>query len=337
MQTPPLGLRLFIPIAFLILLEMQLAKPAKAGHGGSFRAVGGKIRFGRKSVRRSSSEETIAFLELEEHRPTITTTINNVYNAQTQHPPVGIESSTTTTATSSARSKTDEHVSTYVAGLAKDFEQALVAVNANHYDLHIGNLLLACGRLENTMKQIGFKQSANDISGNVQKIRNVYNFLPNEKRDSISAIVRYEFETGVHGSIGTNRNSKGHHTTLEDSSATVGFLWLGRSINYQYDMFRRMLDHEDETPYNAAKYAYEKALKPHLSWPLQKICQAAMKRLKPLQKNELFCRIGGFREESYGCQEDQATKRDLRRVVDFWQPMLNRWKQTLSDLELAGI
>mmetsp|Transcript_20893 Transcript_20893/g.21264 ORF Transcript_20893/g.21264 Transcript_20893/m.21264 type:complete len:120 (-) Transcript_20893:144-503(-) len=119
----------------------------------------------------------------------------------------------------------------------------------------------------------------------------------------------------------------------------MGFLWLGRSINYQHDMFQQLLDHEEESPYHAAQYAYEKSLKPHLSWPKQKACQSIMKQIKPLKlpTSELLCRMGGFQQQNYGSHEEQATKRDLRKVIQSWQPMLHHWKQTFRDLDLATI
>jgi len=292
-------------------------------------------------VRKKTIDERLLEVEDEEdnNQPIITITINNVYDDSQyprQYQPVGIESSATITT---------DTVATDMAEMAKDFEQILVASSSsssvNMYDLNVGNLLTACDRLENAMRQIGFTQSANDISGNVKKIRNVYNRLPPQERDSLISIVQHEFETGVHGNGSSNHDVNTNTHTLKDSSATMGFLWLGRSINYQNDMFRQMLDHDDEksSPYNAAKHAYETNLKPHLPWTLQKVSQSAMKRLKPLQmpKTELFCRIGGFQQNSYGCQEEQATKRDLRKVVNSWQPMLNQWKKTFRDLDLAQI
>jgi hypothetical protein len=327
-----------IAAAFACLFQVQHL--AEARLGSSLRLVHGKIRFRSSghTTRRRKNIGSIVFppsKEQEEekeeqhhpHQNTIATTISSVYDSYRHHAPIGIETTTTTT-----RSKiidSTDLVSTDAAALAKDFEQALVAVNQGHKDLHVGNLLSACGRLETTMRHIGFTQSANDISGNVQKIRNVYDRLPRDERDSISTIVQYELETGVHG--GTSKKN-----TLKDPSATVGFPWLGRSINYQYDMFRYMLD-GDETPYDAARHAYEADLKPHLSWPLQKVCQAAMTRLKPIQKTEMFSKIGGFSEECYGSREEQATKRDLRQVMDSWQPMLSKWREIFTDLELDQI
>ena len=121
-----------------------------------------------------------------------------------------------------------------------------------------------------------------------------------------------------------------------EKSAAMGFLWLGRSLNYQYDMFSHMLDHNAE-PFEAARHAYDRDLKPHLSWPLQKLCQAAMTSLKPKRQKEMLAQIGGFQEECYGNSEDQATRRDLRQMMDSLKPMLCRWKQVFSELDLEAI
>ena len=321
-----------------------------------------------------------------EDQSMITITVNNVLyedsSYQQQYPPLGIKPSVITITEQQQQQKQQQQqqhvdIATDMAQIAKEFDQALVVAssmntntntNTNTNDLNVGNLLIACDRLEKAMRQFGFTQSAKGISGNVKKIRDVYNRpLPAHiNRDSLVAIVQHEFETGVHDITSkhtntihdntinknvnkNNNNNKDsqhhhhHHTqthhALNHSSATMGFLWLGRSISYQHDMFRQMLDHEDETPYNAAKFAYEKVLKPHLSWPKQKACQTAIAHTKPLQltKHELLCRMGGFEQNSYSREEEKATKRDLRKVVNSWSPMLNQWKQTFMDLDLAQI
>jgi hypothetical protein len=62
---------------------------------------------------------------------------------------------------------------------------------------------------------MGFGTSANDIANNMAKIRSTCDKLPSSERDSMSVLLKYE------------KDAAGMH-----SSATVGFLWLGRSINY---------------------------------------------------------------------------------------------------------
>ena len=97
-------------------------------------------------------------------------------------------------------------------------------------------------------------------------------------------------------------------------------------------MFQHMLENEECTPYEAANHAYCSSLKPHLSWPLQKLCQTALRTIKPVRKQTILARIGGYSEEQYGNEQDLATKNDLRQVVESWRPMIRRWNQIFTDM-----
>mmetsp|Transcript_14474 Transcript_14474/g.21333 ORF Transcript_14474/g.21333 Transcript_14474/m.21333 type:complete len:289 (+) Transcript_14474:119-985(+) len=217
------------------------------------------------------------------------------------------------------------NITTDIAELIDCFQNALIIANQDEHEIHVGKLLLACDRLESTMRRIGFTQSAKDIAGNIRKIRRTYSKLPESHRDCMPAILEHEIESGI--------NMK----KIPENSAACGFLWLGRSLNYQYAMFCHMLDNDDATPYEAASVSYERDLKPYLPWPLQKICQAAMCTLKAKRRKQIFADIGGFSEECYGEREEEATKKDLRQMMDFIKSMLCRWRQVCSDLELGTI
>ena len=214
---------------------------------------------------------------------------------------------------------------TDVGDLANDFHAAMEAMNQVSEDIHVGKLLKACDRLAATMRKIGFTQGARDISGNIAKIRNLYDTAPSSHRDSMPALLQYEMELGVHG--------HGEVKRIKDPSAAMGFLWLGRTLNYQHDMFKYMLD-EKEEPYNAAKHAYEQDLKHHHSWALQKVCQAAMVSLKSMKRSTVMSTLGGFHEGSFGDREDEATNRDLHHMMSFWRPMLSRWRQVFPTCSL---
>jgi Glycolipid transfer protein (GLTP) len=211
---------------------------------------------------------------------------------------------------------------TAIADLANDFHAAIQAINQDDDDIHVGRLLNACDRLEQTMQNIGFKQGAKDIGGNIRKIRNIYVKAPPSQRDLMPALLRYEMDSGI------------HDNGIKDPSAAMGFLWLGRTLNYQYDMFKLMLD-ENEEPYYAARRAYDLDLKHHQSWAVQKVCQAAMTTLKPMKRTSMFSRFGGFEENCFGQQEHDATNRDLYDLMESWQPLLTRWKKVFSDLDLG--
>eukprot|EP00980_Cylindrotheca_fusiformis_P014439 scaffold3854_cov95-Cylindrotheca_fusiformis.AAC.1 len=190
-----------------------------------------------------------------------------------------------------------------LSDLAHDFDQALVAVNRNKEDIHVGNLLTACERLEATIRRMGFSTSANDIANNMAKIRSTYDKLPSSVRDSMPAVLQYEQNSGI-----TSPDK------IKESSATMGFLWLGRSINYQYDMFRYMLEHPEASPYDAANHAYVSTVKPHLSWPLQKLGQAALSSIRPIQTKTILAKMVGYREDQYNSDVDRATKKDMRQI-----------------------
>jgi hypothetical protein len=233
-----------------------------------------------------------------------------------------------TASSTSECSSPASYLTTDVGGLADCFQQAMGAVNENEDHIHVGRLLSACERLESTMRNIGFSQGANDIGGNISKIRALYEQAPVDQRDSMPSLLRYELEAGIH----RGKTEK----ELKDPSATMGFLWLGRALHYQYDMFNNILE-KNEEPFEAAKHAYEQDLKPFHSWPAQKVCQAAMVTLKPMRCDSVLAQMGGFSKDSFGNMEDQATRRDLRQMMDYWKPMLSRWSKLFSDLELENI
>lgn len=221
---------------------------------------------------------------------------------------------------------------TDAAKLATDFQKALVAVNQERDEIHVGHLLSACEGLETTMRKIGFHQSASDIAANLAKIRTIYLQVSPNKRNSMPELLQYEVNLGIHG-----HNDQIKSKFIKDSSATMGFLWLGRSLNYQYDMFEQLLLDGNIQPYEAACCAYERNMKPHLSWPLRKVCQVALRQLKMIRRENILAGIGGFAEERYGACEDQATKNDLRQVLCCLEPMLGRWRQVFSEMGLEEI
>lgn len=222
---------------------------------------------------------------------------------------------------------TPSSICTDAANLASDFQKALVVVNQQKGDIHVGHLLSACEGLEATMRRVGFVKGASDINTNLSKIKAVYYQVAPDKRDSMPELLHYEKKLGIHA------NTK----AIKDTSATMGLLWLGRSLNYQYDMFQELLVEESVQPYEAAYCAYERNMKPHLSWPLQKVCQVALQKMKLLKRERMLADIGGFSEDCYGACEDHATKRDLTKVIRCLEPMLGRWKQVFAEMGLGDI
>jgi len=210
--------------------------------------------------------------------------------------------------------------------LVEDFEQAMVQVNQNQEDIHVGHLLTACEKLQSTVRELGFVSSANDMANNIAKIKSTYEKLPVTKRDSMPVLLQYEQDVGI---TETDR--------ITDSSATMGLLWLGRSIHYQYDMFQYILEHPEASPYDAASHAYGTSVKPHLSWPLQRLGQAALNKLRSLQKKTLLAQMGGFDEDGYTMADEGATKQGMKKVLSTWNPIIRRWNQVLEDMGIESL
>mmetsp|Transcript_96881 Transcript_96881/g.145125 ORF Transcript_96881/g.145125 Transcript_96881/m.145125 type:complete len:406 (-) Transcript_96881:125-1342(-) len=247
-------------------------------------------------------------------------------------------------------------ITTDAMRLVKEFEQVLAASSRNNNnfnkkksssksavvadDIHVGRLLLACKQLETAIRQIGFSQSANDIVGNIQKIRKVYDKLPHDdhRRDSMKYILRHELDSGIHTNRNNNNSQSGGGNHFVEDSAAMGFLWLARNINYQCDMFDYMLSDDNVEPYEAASFAYERSLRPHLPWALQKLGRAALMALKPMKRVTILSRIGGFENGGFvGSLEERATKRDMQSVLDRWRPLLDSWRRVFSDMNLVQI
>lgn len=211
--------------------------------------------------------------------------------------------------------------------LAEDFDHAMVVMNQNTEDIHVGHLLSACEKLQSTIREMGFVSSANDMANNIAKIRNTYNKLPSTQRDSMPVLLQYEQDVGII----TEKNR------IAESSATMGLLWLGRSIHYQYDMFQYILENPEASPYDAASHAYSATVKPHLSWPLQRLGQAALNGLRSMQKRTILAHMGGFDEEDYTMAKDCITKQGMKRVLASWNPIIRRWNQVLEDMGFESL
>mmetsp|Transcript_35706 Transcript_35706/g.86403 ORF Transcript_35706/g.86403 Transcript_35706/m.86403 type:complete len:271 (+) Transcript_35706:97-909(+) len=210
--------------------------------------------------------------------------------------------------------------------LASDFDQAMIVMNQNKEDIHVGHLLSACEKLQSTVRELGFVSSANDMANNIAKIRSTYEQLPITQRDSMPVLLQYEQDVGI-----TEKDR------IKDASATMGFLWLGRAINYQYDMFQFILENPEASPYDAASHAYGVTVKPHLSWPLQRLGQAALNGIRSIQKQTILAHMGGFDEENYNSANDCATKQRMRQVLASWNPIIRRWNQVLEDMGLEKL
>jgi len=180
------------------------------------------------------------------------------------------------------------------------------------------------------MYDTGQRQSAKDLEGNLRKVEALYRVAPVDRRDTVSSLLEFEKELGVHH----HDPRKAGQVHLKDPSAAIGLLWIRRSLAFQYRLYKRLLENEDVDPRDAAMAAYQKELRPYHSWTLQRIFVIGLKSQVPSRREIIFARLGGFAQEEYGEAEELATKRDLKELLDVWRPIIVRWKEIYNELDL---
>jgi hypothetical protein len=97
---------------------------------------------------------------------------------------------------------------------------------------------------------------------------------------------------------------------------------------------RHTSKHHISGPLRASFQAYDEELRNFHGVFLQKIYVLALKATSTHSKHDTFARLGGFRLEEFGPEQEMATKRDLRQLVDLWTPLIQRWEQIYEELNL---
>lgn len=98
-------------------------------------------------------------------------------------------------------------------------------------------------------------------------------------------------------------------------------------------MYKLVLEY-NKSPKDAAMISYGVELQPYHSWALQRIYTIAMKAKTPALREDMLANVGGFPQGGLGKLEEQAIVNDLRELMDVWQPLLARWKEIYSQLDL---
>ena len=114
----------------------------------------------------------------------------------------------------------------------------------------------------------------NDIMGNIKKIETKHKLL-NEEHTTLNNLILAEIQRGEH---------------KEDTSATIGLLWLKRCLHFTQSFFSNIAN-DNTSPVKAAEAAYEVSLMPHHNWLLKGafyffLRQATLNTCKTFCKND---------------------------------------------------
>jgi hypothetical protein len=215
-----------------------------------------------------------------------------------------------------------EHQSivTRVGDLVKFFEPVLKGHEITS-DIDTLGLLQACRRFESLMQEIGERRLAKDLEGNIEKVLDLYQQTPPDRRKTVSALLEYEKAMGIHGPHG-----------LKDPSAAIGILWIRRSLSFQSKMYKSLLE-PGMDPKHANMAAYKSELQPYHGWALQQLYKLSLQSSAPSRK-EMLVKFGGFEGKHFGEEEEQATLRDIRYLLSTWRPIIGRCKQIYTALGL---
>jgi hypothetical protein len=215
----------------------------------------------------------------------------------------------------SAQRYAHAHPETRVCALARCFETAFAGNQNGCIDTK--NLLEACKNYVSVLKDMGERQVAYDMQGNVRKLEALYHTSPAHRRTTISELLEFEKKTGVH-----------KPGRLKDPSGAMGLLWIHRSLSCQHRMYGMLLENRD--PQEAAVEAYKAELQQYHGWVLQKL--ALGKTARP--RRDVLANIGGFARENFGELEEAATVNDLHQLLSTWRPILDRCRRVYAELDI---
>jgi len=216
---------------------------------------------------------------------------------------------------------TDHKQKNRVGELAKAFEHVLKGRGLT-CDVDTLRFLRACRKFEFLMREIGQRQAAKDMEGNIQKVLVVYYVAPPHRRKTVSQLLEYEKSMGIH-------RPYGH---LKDPSAAMGLLWIRRSLSFQARMYTLLLE-PDKDPSEAALVAYRSELEPYHGWALQRLYKLSL-RTATQCRHEVLAKLGGVESTNFGEVEEQATLSDLRLLLQTWKPLIFRCRQIYAALDI---
>lgn len=205
---------------------------------------------------------------------------------------------------------------TIVRRLASSFE------NVFQGSCYTEPMIRACKDFVVAMRETGQHSVARDLEQNIAKVERLYHSCKNpHQRKSISGLLEFERQQGIHGPGGI----------LKDPSGAMGLLWIRRSLALQHSLYTRVI--QNQHPMEAALSAYRSTVQPYHGWALQKVYVIGVQRTG-LTRQEMLRTIGGYAPEQFGPQQEKTTVEDLKRLLSAWEPIIEHCQQTHEKLDL---
>jgi hypothetical protein len=212
-----------------------------------------------------------------------------------------------------------------LAAVSKSFER--VWDGHHRRDINSVRLLEACHCFLGVLRKTAPKAVERDFRDNMKKAETLMKKGGDDKR--LSSLLVFERDClAIHS-----------RKKLVDNSGAMGFLWIRRSLEFQSDLLSSITDGAE--PREAALKAYRSKLRPYHGMFLRRFYTACLSTKMPTRP-VMLVKISGrasknssapfLKNSSASCEE--AVIEDLKRLTKAWQPLLCKWKQTFTELDL---
>ena len=206
-------------------------------------------------------------------------------------------------------------------------------------EINMPNLLKACHSFETDLRRVGQYPTAKDLLNNIHKVEALYNSAPADQRRTMSSLLKFEKDLGIH----PDQDDDDHNRRLKDPSGAMGLLWIHRSLSFNHRMYSNLVANPRGNTKEAALEAYHSVLEPFHGWALRRLYTLTFSSSTP-PWTEFLCRLGGFDKDKddgkvrkhyeLTPKQEDATLRDIRRLLSAWQPLIVQWRQTFRELGL---
>lgn len=202
-----------------------------------------------------------------------------------------------------------------LAAVTKSFE---CVWEGHHQDINSVHLMKACHCFLGVLRRTGPKAVERDFRNNIRKAEALVKKSGDCK--TLSSLLLFERDClGVHS-----------RTKLVENSGAMGLLWIRRSLEFQSDLLSSITDGTD--PKEAALKAYRAQLRPYHGIFLRRFYTAFLSSKMPTRPI-MLAKISGINSKDLSSQEE-AVIQDLKRLTKTWKPLLRKWKDTFTELDL---
>jgi hypothetical protein len=186
-------------------------------------------------------------------------------------------------------------------------------------DINSVRLLEACHCFLGVLRKTGPKAVERDFLNNMKKAETLMKKGGHDK--TLSSLLLFERDClTIHS-----------RKKLVDTSGAMGLLWMRRSLEFQHDLFSSITNGEE--PKEAALKAYRAQLRPYHGTVLRRFYTAFLSTKMPTRP-VMLAKISGCASKDLSSSHEEAVIEELKRLTKSWRPLLCKWKQTFTELDL---